>query len=1205
MFSQIFWFDFKCNMKRPSTWLFFAAFFIVPAIAIATEGGLLFNNPGELGHFNSAIGCALMLNDIMNNSLLGTLVLIAIMAPAIQKDFQYNSHSIYFTKPISKFGYFMGRFLSGFSTALVVVMGSVIAFVLMCNLPVYAPGRVASYGLWNYLQGFVYLLIPNTFFVGALFFTVVTYSRNMMAGYLGAVVLLILTQTSSQLISHVDNGLLVSLIDPYGNVALGELTKHWSVAEVNQRSIPFSDYLLYNRIFWMSISSLLFLINYARFNFQHSVSDFSLFRKKDRDGMERAAAFAGACLPVVHAVFDTTLSFKLLRSFAWMEYKKLVANRYFILILLMPTAFIYFTYENGGDFGKNLLPVTFRMVSVISVFSFLIGNIILVFYSGVLVWRERDAKIDELVSATPVKTWVLLFSKICSLSGMYITIILYCILWSICIQFGKGFSAIQLLVYFQKLLGYNLVDVVILICFNVSVQVLINNRYVGYLICIGVMLFLPMGFHELGIDNGLLLFNYSGPRMPYSDLNGFGHLFFTFILYKLYWLAFVCLLLVTSELMWSRGKEQGLKNRLVFARNSIKRSHLWTYLLSLCCLLILGSFIYYNTHVLNTFSSQAQSNAQAAGFEKKYRKYRKLPKLKIVALNLNVAIYPETHAACISGIYSIKNKGAKRVDSLFLTYPVKCRNFQVSVLNNSFTEICSDSINGVKLVRFAKPVCIGDSLFMKFSFWEIPKGFKEQAEMTASVVENGTFMISSDFLPGISYHEDEEIDDPALRSRFGLAPPGLHATDSASLDVNCISPDADWIEYECTLSTSCDQTALTSGDLLRKWEKNGRNYFQYKMNSPAMLLFIFQSGRYERKSINWKDVDIEVYYDKHHPYNIETILDAARKSLDYYTEKLGAYPFKQLRIVERPRYGNDGARGMAGMISLSEGRDMILAPEFGLGKNVGVFATLAHEIAHQWWGHQVTCANVPGNALIQESLAEYSSLNVLEKEFGKKVIHAYLKFELELYLHRNYGRETPLLYVEAWKNNLIYGKGAHVLYGIRDLIGDSLMNTVLKKYISKTAFQQAPYTTSLAFESLLKAAAPDSLKYAVVDGFEKMMHYKNWIKTARFEKLPSGKYKISLSIVASKWYDNGTGKMTETNMNDYLDVVLFGKGLTVKDPMEIYSARRKIHSGLNVFEIVVDTKPYQASLDPYSKFIDDNSDDNVMAVAEMKSLKQF
>jgi ABC-2 type transport system permease protein len=365
------------------------------------------------------------------------------------------------------------------------------------------------------------------------------------------------------------------------------------------------------------------------------------------------------------------------------------------------------------------------------------------------------------------------------------------------------------------------------------------------------------------------------------------------------------------------------------------------------------------------------------------------------------------------------------------------------------------------------------------------------------------------------------------------------------------------------------------------------------MDAPALLNTSFQSARYEITSAKWKDVDIEVYYDKHHPYNVEQMIIGVKKSLDYYSDNFGVYPFKQLRIVEFPRY-MDGAQGFANTLTFSERRDFIAAPESGKGNSMNCFFTVAHEVAHQWWGHQVVSADLPGNTLIGESLAEYSALKVLEKEFGEKTIHRYLAYELDEYLReRRRGDNEPVLLYCQYQPEVYYNKASIVLYSLSDLIGEQKMNEVLRAYVKKNAFQQAPYTTSLELEKVLLAATPDSLKYAITDGFEKITFYENRMKEVSFVKLPSGKYKVSIVIDAMKLNLDKQNKTNLTAMNDYIDIGIFEKGTTDNNPLELYNEKHKIKSGLNTIEIIVDKKPYEAGIDPYSKLIDKNTNDNL------------
>ena len=46
------------------------------------------------------------------------------------------------------------------------------------------------------------------------------------------------------------------------------------------------------------------------------------------------------------------------------------------------------------------------------------------------------------------------------------------------------------------------------------------------------------------------------------------------------------------------------------------------------------------------------------------------------------------------------------------------------------------------------------------------------------------------------------------------------------------------------------------------------------------------------------------------------------------------------------------------------------------------FYITAHEVAHQWWAHQVMGGNVQGSTMMSESLAQYTALMVMKHEYG-------------------------------------------------------------------------------------------------------------------------------------------------------------------------------------------------------------------------------
>ena len=167
---------------------------------------------------------------------------------------------------------------------------------------------------------------------------------------------------------------------------------------------------------------------------------------------------------------------------------------------------------------------------------------------------------------------------------------------------------------------------------------------------------------------------------------------------------------------------------------------------------------------------------------------------------------------------------------------------------------------------------------------------------------------------------------------------------------------------------------------------------------------------------------------------------ATKRALDYFSANFGPYQHRQVRILEFPRYASF-AQSFANTIPYSESIGFIadLRDEDAIDY---VFYVTAHEVAHQWWAHQVIGANVQGATMLSESLSQYSALMVMEKEYGREKMRRFLKYELDSYLRNRGGElveELPLYRVEN-QPYIHYNKGSLVFYRLRDEIGEEALN---------------------------------------------------------------------------------------------------------------------------------------------------------------------
>jgi hypothetical protein len=154
------------------------------------------------------------------------------------------------------------------------------------------------------------------------------------------------------------------------------------------------------------------------------------------------------------------------------------------------------------------------------------------------------------------------------------------------------------------------------------------------------------------------------------------------------------------------------------------------------------------------------------------------------------------------------------------------------------------------------------------------------------------------------------------------------------------------------------------------------------------------------------------------------------------------------------------------------------------------------------------------------------------------------------------------------------------------------------RYANASDSQSVPYPDTRQMEAALRALTPAELQYFIDDSFEKITLYDNKAIDATAQKLPDGKYKVTLVVEGKKNYADGNGVETPTTIHDYIDVgVMAGpKG----DEKPIALRKEWITGGPQTFEFVVDQLPAKAGIDPINKLIDRNLDDNSTDVTIQK-----
>jgi len=180
MFRQIFLFEIKYRIARPATWIYLFIFVLIGFLSVATGSTpasekVMHNAPWTMAEGNILFSFTMI------------LVCSAVMGVPLYRDIEYSTRNYLYAIPITKAGYFWGRFFGSFVFVLLVGTGfSWGAFLGSFIGPAFGwvpAERIGSYGLWNYFYPYFIYSISNLLISSTIFFALVSFTRNVRVIY--------------------------------------------------------------------------------------------------------------------------------------------------------------------------------------------------------------------------------------------------------------------------------------------------------------------------------------------------------------------------------------------------------------------------------------------------------------------------------------------------------------------------------------------------------------------------------------------------------------------------------------------------------------------------------------------------------------------------------------------------------------------------------------------------------------------------------------------------------------------------------------------------------------------------------------------------------------------------------------------------------------------------------------------------------------
>lgn len=1196
MFKDIFLFELKYRKARAANYIYFLIMFLLCFLAVTTDVVRIGGAVGQVKE-NAPVVIAQM---IVIMAVFMSLIASAIMGVAVLRDFEHNTEAILFSTPIKKFSYLMGRYWGSFVVLLLVAASLPIAFMVGDLWPTREADRLLPFNFFTYWQPFVVFVIPNMFFTGAIFFASGALSRKSIVIYTQGILLLVLYLASQSMLRDIEQKEIAALLDPFGVRAFNFYTQYWTPGERNSLQIPLDGYILYNRLIWIGVGILVLIITH--FSFSFNVVRNSVFRAKPIKEQRSSIRPDETKIPVARQFTGWATHLGQLVRLSLFYFKMVFKEIPFLAIVIAGMLLMFLNAVNLNElYGTSSYPTTYSVLGLLSGFN-LFFVIIAVLYSGELVWKERAVNLNLIIDAMPMPDFISLISKFLGMLLVYVLLLFGLIVCGVLIQASYGYYKFELGVYFSSLYTETLGFLVLYTLLSMFIQVMVNNKFLGF--AVAIAFFMLAGFlSQMGLEHPLFQFG-SGSLGTYSDMNVYGHFVTPFTWFQVYWFAFVIFLFALAVIFSVRGSEAVMKMRWKSGKLRLSRPLILLIASTLVIFVSSGFYIFYNTNIINEYSNSDQREKRQVEYENTLKKFEFIAQPRITKIDLKVDLFPRQRDFTAEGYFILKNKTAETISDLHI---------QENPANEVKTEYLKfDRKNGIKekfdnfrytIYTLEEPLKPGDSIRMDFKTVFKTQGFVETGSSNTQVVFNGTFF-NNGYFPSLGYDRSFEISDDNDRKEKDLPERErmMERNDPRGRAMSLFGDDADHVDFRMQISTDKGQTAIAPGYLVRQWEEEDRIYFEYDMDAPMCNFFSMVSARYEIKRDQWRGVNLEIYYHKGHEYNLDKMMDGMKDALDYYAKNFSPFQFRQMRIMEFPRYASF-AQSFANTVPFSEGIGFIQKVD-DLDKDLDMaYYVTAHEVAHQWWGHQVMEAGVKGNAMLSETMSQYSALMVMKNKFSEEIIEKYLKYELDRYLSGRafeQKKEQPLALVES-QGYIHYNKGSLVMYALQDYISEDSVNTALKRFTRDWAFKDAPYPTSEDLLTYFREVTPDSLKYLINDMFETISLFENKTETAEYEEKQKDEFEVTLKLSTEKLRADSTGIETNIPINDWIDIGVYGKNKSGKDSL-IYLQKHKFTQKENEVKIKVSSKPRKAGIDPLHKLIDRHSDDNTKALVKKPKL---
>lgn len=1053
--NAIFQFELNQIIRRWNVYSMFSVIVLLGVFAgnkfnMTAGEGIYLNSPYTIGFMMGMLSLSMIFLAILYSNQI------------LFKEWDAKFDLVIFALPFSKLTYLTAKFWFFYLKTFLSFSLLILGFVIGQNL---RTGDEMQMGLnvWHYVYPLLVFGILNALFVCSFLFFIAYSTHKKLLVVIGGLLLYVLYMVllvfsnspfmAGSLPQSIEAQQISAILDPFGLSAYFFEARSFSVLQKNDGIVPLTNMFLLNRGIFLFISAFLLWTSYSLFSFSRKPS------QKARKNTKASAINAIANLiskktPKLN--FGSIMGFKAALSFARLDliylFKSVVIAAVSLLLVFYIGMEMYADIDKGIRLPEKYATSGLLATSISSNFH-LFGLLVLTYFVHDLYWRSHASNFNLIEKSTYFSKSKMMGHCIsATLLISFLTMLL--IIEGLIFQFSYGYFRIDWDAYFGVFI-FNTIPLMLFSGFLLLINDTINNRFVS----LGVS---TMSVFALASPLSNYIFSYpllhvfSGYNGIYSDFNGYGIYLSAFSKRLMFGFGLIALLWWMNDFAKTRELK---RKKNIFA------------------LLVVVLGITSGMFFMKGYAPQNKEKLilEAVNYEKSFRKFEAIPQPTITDVTTDIHLYPSKNAYEISGSYVLRNQTNEPIHSVLINFHPDLK-IETALFESGFEKIQIEE--DISEISLDKPLQPDEEASLTFSLsykWFAVNGHQS----FNAIVNNGSFMRISNYYPTFGYQNDREIGDAEKRSEFDLG----KASELKALESPEISKK-DFINLEMTISTEESQTAVGTGELRKQWTENNRNYAVYSADTIPFR-FALASAVYEHKSIQHKNITMNVYYSKKHFENVEHLIKNAKITLDYCVDNFGEYPFKTISFVEISAFTKGfAATAYPSTVFMTE--DMIFHTNLEGDKKQDVINELAgHELSHLWWGNsQINPDYREGATMLTETLAMYTEMMLVKKMHGHEKMKERLEIHQQIYENeKGLYDNQPLYKVKPGYTHIAYSKGAIAMVKLSELIGEQQVNLALKNFLENNQYPKKPTSLDL-LEEFFKVAPDENAKSKIDELFK-------------------------------------------------------------------------------------------------------------------------